>query len=125
MRRILIICATFLPLIATPAIAEEAYRAGYEIIVNVGKGSWRVQTRSPLSETKPIRHDFGEYEVSISLRMASESEYSVTVRVQESGGLGAELLEHAFDGAFNGVLEFSAENELAAVTGAIAVSPIG
>lgn len=130
MRSISAVVTLILVLAATSSMAEDAYRAGYEIDLRVGESSWVVRTRSRLSFAEPIRHDFSDYEVAISLDAVSDSTYSITVSVKQSGNpsassVSAALLENSFDGSFKGILEFAAKNELVDINGAIAISPIG
>ena len=119
------IFAAILVMAATQlSVAADPYRAGYQLSVQVAGDTWQVQTRAPFSASDPIRHEFGAYEVTMELDPVSASTYHMTVRVRESDSLRSVLLEHTFEGSFDGVLEFSFENSAAGVSGAIAVGAI-
>lgn len=115
-----------LSLTAMPAFASDRYRASYELILEVGNASFRIQTQSSFSKAMPIQHDLGNYRVLLILTETSESEYSMNIVVRESGvdSMQSDILEHAIKGSFSGIVEFSSANGSANIEGAIAVNPL-
>ena len=110
---------------AFSTVHAENFRAGHEVILNTESGSSSVQTVSSLSASKPIQHDLGDYVVVIALDEADEKNFKITVTVRStSSDIGGVLLEHQFEGSFNGILEFSATEAGTHVEGAIALGRV-
>ncbi len=124
MRPITLILIALLGMSTVPAFAADNYRAGYELTLNVGEGSFQIQTQSTFSKAEPIQHDFGDYRVLMTLTETSDFRYSMSIVVRESGAdsIRSDILEHTIEGSFSGIVEFSSEKGPAKIEGAIAVN---